>query len=187
MLVGAFQNRLNPFKIKSLPDLIRLTDACDWLDNSPTRRLSAQLARPRAPNWKSPGRSQRTPGFSNSTKMNHTTISARTAQSNQKCTPLSEAEINAQFCDAMGTQDYAVELALLFGRHVEVRHLSDHSVQLTMRCMEGGWDFEVAAEVALDGAISLHGGNHIWSKSSALEMVDCFARNAARAYARRSM
>jgi hypothetical protein len=48
MLVGAFQNRLNPFKIKSLPDLIRLTAARDWLDNSSTRRLSAQLARPRA-------------------------------------------------------------------------------------------------------------------------------------------
>lgn len=88
----------------------------------------------------------------------------------------------------MSRQDYAIQLVLLFGRHVQVRRLHGRLgwLECVMFCRdpEDRMFFEVSAEVAPNGAIRTHGGNWIWGKSSPTELIDLFSRNADIAYAR---
>ena len=86
-------------------------------------------------------------------------------------------------------QDYVVQIALLFGRHVQVRrHYSRPSwLECVMFCRDPDlhWGvLYVAAEVAPNGDLLLHGGNRISAESSVDKLIDVFAGNAGDAYAR---
>lgn len=94
---------------------------------------------------------------------------------------------------SMSPRDFAVELALMFGRYVQVRYLRDRrdpydaakfSASVSMHCYDRDdrMHFTVEAKVTPDGDVRLHGGNWILNQSSAIEAADFFAEKAPHAY-----
>lgn len=91
--------------------MIRLTAKHDWLDNLPTRRLSAQRTRPRAPKGKARACDQQDTGLCSFSEMNHITTRARVAQTSTNSKALTESDIVHQFCRAMREEDIHVSAA----------------------------------------------------------------------------
>jgi hypothetical protein len=100
--------------------------------------------------------------------------------------PVSQRALSNSECWSMEPQDFVIQLALMSGRHVQVRSMYRMYgwLECVMVCHSqdrpAGFH-EVAAEVGPKGEIRVHGGNRITSVSSVGGMIDLFARHAGNA------